>query len=112
MGSAYYHCAKCGEPVKVSRGNTRQSESYATWCEKQGRLCDRCERAAFRAEHDAKVAAAAADPRNTTLPALTGTEKQVAWAQSLRLDALPRLDAARDQALQLIARSKVETDAA
>lgn len=112
MGSAYYHCAKCGEPVKVSRGNTRQSESYAAWCEKEKRLCKNCERAEFQAQYEATVAAAEADPRNATLPKLTGTEKQVAWAQALRLDALPRLDAARDSALQMIARSKYGSAAA
>jgi hypothetical protein len=102
MGSAYYNCAKCGSSNRVSRGNNASSARYAKWLESQGRLCDACSSAKFAAEHAAKIAAAAADPMTTTLPALTGSDKQIAWAQALRLETLPRISAAVDTLLEQI----------
>ena len=93
MGSATYDCPNCGSSIRVSRGNNANSASYARWCERQGMVCDECSRKAFKAAHAAAVAAAAADPRTASLPVLTGTEKQVAWAKALRLEALAAIEA-------------------
>lgn len=93
MGSATYNCPNCGAIIKVSKGNNANSARYARWCEQQGRKCRDCETAEFRAAHEAAVAQAAADPRTAALPVLEGTVKEVAWAQALRLEALPNVEA-------------------
>lgn len=94
MGSAIYACPKCGKGIKVSRGSHRDSQRYADYLARRGDLCRDCERQAFQSDHANRIAQAALDPRTALLPALTGSEKEVAWAQALRLNALPKLDAA------------------
>lgn len=94
MGSAYYCCAGCKNDFKVTRGNNSASARYAKWLESQNHKCDDCRKADRAAEYAAKVAAAAVDPRNEKLPELSGTDKQVQWAQSIRLDVLAQLDTA------------------
>ena len=96
MAKATYKCAKCGELEYVVERNRAMADRKAAWLEKEGACCDACRKAAFAAEHAAKVAAAEADPKNAALPALTGSPKQVAWAQALRLEAIPRIEQARD----------------
>jgi ribosomal protein S27AE len=107
MGSATYNCPKCGEPIRVSRGNNKQSASFAAFMEREGRVCAACAKAEFVAEHQAKVAAAASDERNATLPALTGSEKQIAWATALRLDALPKIEQAMNELFASVDRGEV-----
>lgn len=100
MATAYYKCAKCGVECKIYRsGNRREAERYARYLEQQGRMCDDCFKADHQAQYEASVTAAAADPRTAALPPLTGTEKQIAWAQALRLEALPRIEAAGQKIL-------------
>ncbi|QHP82836.1 MULTISPECIES: hypothetical protein [Pectobacterium] len=94
MGSAYYCCAGCKNDFKVTRGNNSASARYAKWLESQGYKCDECRKAERAAEYAAKVAAASVDSRNQHLPELSGTEKQVQWAQSIRLDVLSKMDEA------------------
>lgn len=106
MASATYACPQCGKPIKVSRGNSRNSQQYADWCAKKGISCSDCKQQTFSNDHEAAIAAAAADPANATMPSLVGTEKQIAWAQALRLSALPVIEAA---ALELLAEAEEET---
>lgn len=51
-------------------------------------ICDACYKAQKDAEHAAANAAAAAANAAEGLPALVGSEKQIAWAESLRADRL------------------------
>lgn len=94
MAKATIECAKCGKSIEIVERNRREADRRAAYYAAQGRVCGDCHKAQFRAEHAATVAAAAADPITAGLPALTGSEKQVAWAQALRLQALPAIDRA------------------
>lgn len=94
--------------MTVEGRNRRDADGRAKWALNRGILCDACQRAEFKAAHEAKVAAASADPRNADLPSLTGSEKQVAWATALRLEAIQKIE---DTAQTLIA-SAQKADAA
>lgn len=89
MAKAFFRCAECGQDVTVFGTNRRDAERLARWHESRGSLCQNCEAEKRRAES----AAAAEANRAAGLPALTGSEKQVAWAETLRTQALAQLAA-------------------
>lgn len=62
------------------------------------RLCPDCYAAKLAAERAAESAAAAEAAKTAGLPALTGSEKQIAWAEAIRAKQAAGL-AAIDQAL-------------
>lgn len=55
------------------------------------RLCPDCYRAKIEAERAAESAAAAEAAQAEGLPALTGTPKQIAWAEAIRAQQMPAL---------------------
>lgn len=77
MGSATFPCADCGDDIRVSGGNNRQCASQAAYRKKRGDVCFECEKA--RAATNA-----ATYSEEHELPALEGTEKQIAYAEVLR----------------------------
>lgn len=54
--------------------------------------CSACQQRQREAEHARRNAAAAAAAADQGLPALTGTDRQVPWATTIRADALALLD--------------------
>lgn len=103
MAKATFACAGCGTPVTVggSSYNRRRADSYAAYCAKRGDLCETCRRAAFEAEN----AQASAVTAEVGLAPLSGSEKQVAWGNKIRLEMLPRIDAGAATAIDWISRS-------
>jgi len=97
MARGIFKCAECGEAVYFNVGkNRRDTDRYAEWLESQDRLCSDCEekqRTAANAEAAAKNAASG-------LPALTGTDKQIAWAETIRANKLEVIRMARAGELQ------------
>lgn len=74
----------CGhEETKQLYGKISARESYLTWAE--SRDCPECWRA--KQNEEAKKV-----NEEKGLPALVGSEKQVAWAESIRAKAMPSLD--------------------
>lgn len=55
------------------------------------RLCPDCYRAKLEAERAAASAAAAEAAQAASLPALAGTPRQIAWAETIRAKQLPAL---------------------
>lgn len=92
MAYADFDCAKCGTSIRVGgQGyNRNKADSYARYCAGRGDVCESCRKADFAARNAAAVAAS----EQAGLPALTGSDKQVAWAASIRLQALPAIDKA------------------
>lgn len=92
--TATYCCSTCGATVhrQVDAYNRRMADERAAYLSGQGGLCEACwrvERDAKReAEHSAETMAAAALAAETGLPALVGSPKQIAWAESIRAKAL------------------------
>ena len=83
----------CGHRETVRVGGPTRQRPYLLQREEE-RLCRACwdERAAV--ERAAATAAAAAVAAAQGLPALTGSPKQIAWAESLRRVLLALIDAA------------------
>lgn len=88
MARASFTCAECGESVEIHGRNRRDANSLAEWHERQGHICDVCT-ARRRAEESATAAEKSAQ---AGLPALTGTPKQIAWAETLRRELLDRIE--------------------
>ena len=88
MASAFYPCADCGTSVEVLEHDPyavrRQADRYAT----KGGRCRTCFAAAKKAESDAALAAATAELADLTILPLDGSERQVAWAETIRADKL------------------------
>jgi len=75
----------CGHASEVSLyGKQAERDRKLAWMATQP--CRECEAAARKARHEAENAAAAATNIEAGLPALIGSEKQIAWAESIRAD--------------------------
>lgn len=92
MAKAYFKCAECGDSVMVVGSNRSQADRLAKYRESQKALCHTCWtklRDAERAEASQQAAECAVI---TGLPVLQGTEKQIAWAETIRAEALKQLE--------------------
>ena len=107
MARAYYKCAKCAADVEVSGGSRKEVERHAQWRTKQGAVCTSCFSALRAAEVEAENRAAAERATVNSLPALTGSEKQVPWAVTLRDKMLAQFERA-----EALAREAVQDAAA
>lgn len=79
-------------------GHTTREQLYGPMAQRERtieraveRLCPDCYRAKIEADRAAESAAAAAAAQAEGLPALTGTPKQVAWAEAIRAKQAPAL---------------------
>ena len=91
MARAEFQCAECGKDVPVVGRNRADADRLAAWHAKQGHICADCE-AKHRAEENAKAAEANAQ---AGLPALSGSDKQVSWAETIRATMLADLQGLR-----------------
>lgn len=96
--SVTYSCGHIA--TKQLYGPTKDREAYIAYA-RASRLCPDCYRAAQEELHAAENQASAAANARDGLPALHGSPKQVAWAETIRRQAL---DAAGNQVRVLTAR--------
>ncbi len=84
--------ASCGHTTvtQIYGGTKKRAAEIAAL---SARLCPECYQAEINAERSAKTEAARA--QNVGLPALTGSEKQIAWAETIRAKLIPDLVAIR-----------------
>ncbi|MBW7903136.1 MAG: hypothetical protein H3C26_16785 [Rhodocyclaceae bacterium] len=87
MAKALFECADCGNSVVVVGRNRSEADRRAAWHQAQRHICADCE-AKNRATQSS---AAAAINTEAGLPALTGSERQVAWAETIRLGKMARV---------------------
>lgn len=88
---AQYEIAySCGHNLtKQLYGPNKERQSYLTWAKDRG-LCPACKAAKAAADHAAENAAAAETNAAVGLPALVGSPKQIAWAETIRAEALAK----------------------
>lgn len=86
MAKASFNCAECDASVQIVGRNRSEADRKAAWHEEQGHVCAECE-SKHRAEENAKAAQA---NQESGLPSLTGSDKQTAWAETIRKDMLER----------------------
>ena len=86
-------CATCGKAfeVRVHRSTSREARSFEEWAAEHITECDDCKAARIQAAHDAENAEAAKAAQEMGYPELKGTEKQAAWANTIREKALALL---------------------
>jgi len=95
-GSITCKCAKCGKSITKEKtcGNRADADNWESWAARQNWTCTECwqaEKIKEREEHDAQVAPVR-DAVSADLPALAGSEKQIAWANKIRADVFIALD--------------------
>lgn len=80
-------CSICGKPFVVTtyRRNRASADDFESWAENAITTCRDCERAAQ--DQAIREKAVELDP-----PALTGSEKQIKWAMSIRDELLRDVD--------------------
>lgn len=85
-------CPECGAEYTWMKTcyNRREADSWEAWAAGQSdRLCPECYR---KAQREAATKAGAEQARKDRLPALTGSEKQIAWAEAIRGKAIATWD--------------------
>jgi hypothetical protein len=91
MARSEYKCAECDAMIKVTGRNRAAADSLAKWHEECGHICADC----TKRHLDEENAKAAEANRADELPALTGSEAQIAWAETIRRAVI---DAAQTEA--------------
>lgn len=83
IASVTITCTCCGKEFEHRHQcyNRRDADQYEAWASRNITLCPECQKAQYEEQKNAERAKAC-EPY--TLPALTGTERQIAWAEKLR----------------------------
>ena len=81
MAKATYKCPECGATITVTGHNRNEADRKAAYMEGQGYVCFSCK---CKQENEAAEKKAA----EMSLPALEGSPKQIAWAESIRMKFL------------------------
>lgn len=90
----------CGHNVEIQLyGKESDRDKKIAWLEKHG-LCTECQKAAKAAEHAEATAKAAEKAMAENLPELTGTEKQINWALTIRAEKLAEIDSLKAKGLK------------
>lgn len=94
-GVATCKCATCNKIFKVeaTKYNRAEADSWVSYAERTYDECTECYKARKEAERAAANAEAAERAKEQGLPALTGSPKQIAWAEKLRMTLLDQLEA-------------------
>lgn len=85
-GTAYCTCAKCGKTFKIEKVcyNRADANQWEAWATDHYDECTDCYKARKAAEREAENAKSAEAASEKGWPELTGTERQVAWATTIR----------------------------
>ena len=85
------HCGKTFEKI-TTKANRREADRWEEWAKTYFDECESCFKARMAQEREAENAAAAEKSAENGWAVLTGSEKQVAWANTLRIDYIKRID--------------------
>lgn len=80
-------CATCGnEFTKIAyKSNSREADSWEKWAVENFDECDECREKRIRAAREKENEKSAKEAKEVNLPELTGSEKQIAWAETIRM---------------------------
>lgn len=99
----------CGHTeIHVLFGPGKERERKLNWMESTD--CSECYRAALAAKRDAENAKAAETNHANSLPTLTGSEKQIAWAETIRAEKMVDLAELETAVESQIKNGKVAAD--
>ena len=80
-------CCECGKSFTASKilASRDQANNWKEWAKSNIIECDECKEKARQAEREEANKKAAESAKEFELPELTGSEKQVAWANTIRV---------------------------
>lgn len=82
----------CGHTETVQLyGKTSERERWIEWAE-ANKLCSECHQTAKEESRQEATKAAAKEAEENGLPGLAGSEKQIAWAETIRAEKLAEID--------------------
>lgn len=89
-------CKYCGGKFEKSaiKRNSREADSWKVWAAQTFDICPACE----DKQQAEKTARLAEEAKASGLPELTGSPKQIAWAEQIRADQVKKIDAYLEQA--------------
>lgn len=98
MAKAYAICATegCDNHILFIEQNRKLADRKAAWAESEGFICSDCREKQRQAEN----AKAAEQNQAAGLPALTGSDKQTAWAEKIRSEKLETIRQAKSGELE------------
>ena len=87
-------CATCGENFEkiTFKQNRRLADSWETWASSHFDECDDCREKRIEAEREEESRKAAEAAKEIGLIALKGSEKQIAWAEKIRMKIVEEID--------------------
>lgn len=87
-------CKNCGKTFEVStvKQNRREADRWESWAASAYTECDECRKERLERERAEENAKAAETTSERKYPTLDGSEKQVAWANTIRLDYMNRIE--------------------
>ena len=102
---AICRCATCGEEFEITtvKQNRREADSWEKWASEHFDECTECREKRIQEERETASKAASENAKEIGLPTLIGSEKQVAWAETIRMEGLESLQAKIDQEKELAA---------
>jgi len=85
-------CKTCGNEFQVStiKRNRSEADSWESWAAANFDECPECRKARIEAERKQAAIEAAELAKEKGLPELTGTPKQVSWAEQVRAEIIDR----------------------
>lgn len=107
-GIATCTCKTCGgtfEKIEF-RQNRAAADSWVEWAESYYDECTACYKERQKAKRDEENRKAAELAAEANLPELSGTERQVAWANTIRQQVIDFIDGQMDKAIKHMARDK------
>ncbi|MEE7625400.1 hypothetical protein V3O24_04440 [Methylobacter sp. Wu8] len=86
MAKSHIYCATdgCSNRITLIGHNRKEADRKAEWAQVQGFICEDCK----QNQRDQAAVKAADQNAAIGLPALTGSDKQIAWAEKLRAEKL------------------------
>ena len=87
-------CATCGNDfTKITvKPNRREADSWEEWAVNHCDECEECRQKRIRAEREEESRKAAEAAKEINLPELAGSEKQIAWAERIRMEFIQSAD--------------------
>lgn len=96
MAKAYIKCATqtCDNQITIIESSRKLADRKAAWYESKGELCSVCWKAEQDKKRTADLIVATEEAKKEELPELQGSEKQIAWATTIRHKVLSNIQLA------------------
>lgn len=107
---AMCRCEKCGKEFQKINylQNRKSADEWQKWAEANITFCEDCYKEEREAERKAADEKAAKENAELGLPALVGSEKQIAWAEKIRRDFVVEAEKQAEENEEMFAKTREE----